>query len=322
MPKLNLIDSIVKNVNDKFEDESVQKLDNFSFNVNRISTQMPSLDSTLGGGIPLGAITEVIGSEGAGKTTLGLHIIAECIEREGIAVFFDVEYGLSPEYVNVIVPDSDKMIISQPDSGEGLVEVAFEIMNTKLEKGSDKPCVMIVDSVAAIRTKSEAQGVSGEAPMANLARFLSVALRQLNPTISRSGTAFICLNQMRASIGAYMNPEKSAGGKALKYYSSIRLSLSAGSKRMGDDGFGSQLVKTKTVKNKTHVPFQECSLELIYGQGFNKLKSVVDYLVEIGKITVKRNWIYIGDDKFNGMGSLAKAIEDSEELAETIRGLL
>ena len=265
---MNLIDSIVKNVHEKFGNDSLKKMYDFNFNVERISTQMPSLDTTIGGGIPLGGITEIIGNEGAGKTTLGLHILSECLNQGGVAVYIDVEHSLKSNYIEKIIENPKDLMICQPRNSEHVVAISEEVMLAKEKDASNKPCVIVIDSVAALATEDELRGDFNTNQMAHLARFLSLAIKRLNPKISLSKTAFVCLNQMRSSIGFFYS-EKSAGGKAIKFYAMIRLQMSASSKRMGEDGFGSQLVKTKTIKNKTHIPLQESTLELVFGEGFD-----------------------------------------------------
>ena len=264
---------------------------------NVISTGCLSLDVALGvGGIPRGRVVEIYGPEASGKTTLALHIVAEAQKAGGFAAFIDAEHAVDPDYSKKLGVNTEELLISQPDTGEQ----ALEICETLVRSGALD--VIVIDSVAALVPRAELEGDMGDSHMGLQARLMSQALRKLTGTVSRSNTTVIFINQIREKIGVmFGNPETTPGGRALKFYSSVRLEIRRITTiKDGTEMVGSR-VRVKVVKNKVAPPFKKSEFDIMYGQGISYVGDIVDLAVE-GNIVEKTGAWYSYDDMKIGQG--------------------
>jgi len=264
---------------------------------NVISTGCLSLDVALGvGGIPRGRVVEIYGPESSGKTTLALHIVAEAQKAGGFAAFIDAEHAVDPDYSKRLGVNTEELLISQPDTGEQ----ALEICETLVRSGALD--VIVIDSVAALVPRAELEGDMGDSHMGLQARLMSQALRKLTGTVSRSNTTVIFINQIREKIGVmFGNPETTPGGRALKFYSSVRLEIRRITTiKDGTEMVGSR-VRVKVVKNKVAPPFKKSEFDIMYGQGISYVGDIVDLAVE-GNIIEKTGAWYSYDDMKIGQG--------------------
>ena len=264
-----------------------------TYNVDSIPTGSMTLDMALGiGGVPRGRIVEIYGPESSGKTTVSLQIVAEAQKLGGEVAFIDVEHALDPVYAKALGVDIDNMLVSQPDSGEQ----ALEIMETLVRSGGID--VIVLDSVAAMVTKSEIDGDMGDSHVGLLARLMSQAMRKLTASISKSNCVAIFINQVRDKIGVtYGNPETTTGGRALKFYSSVRIEVRRGEAiKSGAEIIGNR-TKCKVVKNKVAPPFKECEFDVMYGQGISRVGEVLDLAVELNIIQKGGAWFSYNDMK-------------------------
>jgi len=264
---------------------------------NVISTGCLSLDVALGvGGIPKGRVVEIYGPESSGKTTLALHIVAEAQKAGGFAAFIDAEHAVDPEYSKRLGVNTEELLISQPDTGEQ----ALEICETLVRSGALD--VIVIDSVAALVPRAELEGDMGDSHMGLQARLMSQALRKLTGTVSRSNTTVIFINQIREKIGVmFGNPETTPGGRALKFYSSVRLEIRRITTiKDGTEMVGSR-VRVKVVKNKVAPPFKKSEFDIMYGQGISLVGDIIDLAVE-GNIVEKTGAWYSYDDMKIGQG--------------------
>ena len=292
--------------------------------IDTISTSAISLDQALGGGIPRGRVTEIYGPESSGKTTLALHIIAECQKAGGHAAFIDAEHALDAEYAKRIGVNIDELLISQPDNGEQ----ALEIVETLTRSGGID--VIVIDSVAALTPKAEIEGMMGDSFMGLQARLMSQALRKLTSIISKTGTSVIFLNQLRMKIGVmFGNPETTTGGNALKFYSSIRLDIRRIDKidtGTGDDReISGNRVRVKVVKNKIAAPFKEAEFDIMFNEGISKTGDILDTAVKKSIVT-KSGAFYtykvtkIGQGRENAKTFLKQNSKISIEIEKAIKG--
>jgi recombination protein RecA len=315
--KSRAIEAAVSQIEKQYGKGSVMKLGQrgAALKIAAIPTGSISFDYALGiGGFPRGRVVEVYGPEATGKTTLALHVIAEAQRRGGQAAFIDAEHALAPAYAAKIGVDIDNLLISQPDYGEQGLEIAEVLVR------SGAVDVVVVDSVAALVPKAELEGEMGDAHMGLQARLMSQALRKLTAIVARSKTCFIFINQIREKIGFFLgNPETTTGGRALKFYASLRIDV----RRMTAIKDGEQVVgnrvKVKIVKNKMAPPFRDCEFDIIYGEGISREGDLVDTGVNIGLIEKSGTWYsYKGERVGQGRDNFKKLLKEKPELADEI----
>ena len=289
--------------------------------VSTIPTGSIALDLALGvGGIPRGRVTEIFGPDASGKTTLAQHIVAECQHMGGVAAYIDVEHALDPKYMGACGVNLDDLLISQPDTGEQALEICEALVR------SGAVDVVVVDSVAALVPRAELEGDMGDSLPGMQARLMSQALRKLSGAISKSGTAVVFINQLREKIGVmFGNPETTSGGRALKFYASVRLDIRRiEAIKKGTEVIGSR-VRVKVVKNKVAPPFRQAEFDIIYNEGISKEGNLLDVGLELGAITKSGSFYYYGDERL-GQGRegardyLRQHTDVAQRLEEQIRG--
>ncbi|MBI5167180.1 MAG: recombinase RecA [candidate division NC10 bacterium] len=282
-----------------------------------IPTGSLELDYALGvGGVPRGRVTEIFGPEASGKTTLALHIIAEAQKRGGSAAFVDAEHALDANYSKALGVDIDELLISQPDTGEQALEI------TELLVRSGAVDVVAIDSVAALVPRAEIEGEMGDAHMGLQARLMSQALRKLTAAISKSKTCVIFINQIREKIGVmFGNPETTTGGRALKFYASVRLDIrKIAAIKEGEEVIGNR-VKVKVVKNKLAPPFKEAEFDIVFGEGISRLGSLLDLGVSQKILEKSGAWYsYAGERLGQGRDNAKKFLQENQALATEIEG--
>ena len=290
-----------------------------NMNIEVISTGILPLDMALGvGGIPRGRIIEVYGPESSGKTTVTLHMIAEAQKAGGIAAFIDAEHALDPEYARKLGVNIEDLLISQPDTGEQ----ALEIVDALVRSGAID--IIVVDSVAALVPKSEIDEDMGSSHVGLQARLMSQAMRKLTGIISKTRTVAVFINQLREKIGVtYGNPETTTGGRALKFYASVRLDIrKVTSLKDGDQIVGNQ-VRVKVVKNKVAPPFRKAEFEITFGEGISKIGEILDLGVEFNIIQKSGSWFsYNGSKLAQGRDASKALLKDNPELCEELEGLI
>ena len=300
----------------KFGKGAVMRLgENAAMNVECIKTGSLMLDIALGiGGIPKGRIVEIYGPESSGKTTVALHCVAEAQKAGGTAAFIDVEHALDPVYAAHLGVDIDSLLVSQPDSGEQALEIAEALVR------SGAVDIIVVDSVAALVTRAEIDGEMGDSHVGQLARLMSQALRKLAGALSKSNCAAIFINQLREKIGVmYGNPETTPGGRALKFYASVRIDVRKGEPiKDGNDLIGTH-TRAKIVKNKVAPPFKTAEFDIMYGTGISHTGEIVDAGVELGVLKKSGAWFYYGETRLGqGRDNVKKLFEDNPEFAAEI----
>jgi recombination protein RecA len=283
--------------------------------VSVISTGSISLDAALGvGGFPRGRINEIFGPESSGKTTIALQVVAEAQKAGGIAAFIDVEHALDPAYARKLGVDVDNLLVSQPDYGEQALEITSHLI------ASGQIDVLIVDSVAALVPKSELDGEMGDSHMGLQARLMSQALRKLTGSVSKSNTCLIFINQIREKIGVmFGNPETTTGGRALKFYSSVRLDIRRIAAIKDGDAVVGNRTKVMVVKNKVASPFREAEFDIIYGEGVSKEGDLLDLGVAQSLIEKSGSWFsYKGDRIGQGRENARQFLKDNPDIRRTI----
>lgn len=303
--KLKAIESAIAKIEKDFGKGSIMKLGEATakLQVEVIPTGSLGLDIALGiGGIPRGRITEIFGHEASGKTTLALHIIAEAQKRGGIAAFIDAEHALDPIYARNLGVNIDELWISQPDNGEQALGIA-DVLSS-----SGAVDVVVIDSVAALVPKAEIDGEIGDQFIGLQARLMSQALRRLTGTLSKSKTACVFINQLRERMqSGYGPPEITPGGRALKFYASIRLDIRKSDSTKNVEDFPGNRVRVKVVKNKLAPPFKQAEFDIIYGKGISRLGEIIDLGVELGIVTKAGSWYSYNTEKL-GQGK-QRAVE-------------
>ena len=288
-----------------------------------IPTGSIALDTALGiGGVPRGRIVEVYGPESSGKTTLALHIVANAQRNGGVAAFIDAEHALDPVYARKLGVDTDALIVSQPDNGEQALEIADMLIR------SGALDVIVVDSVAALVPKAEIDGDMGDSHVGLQARLMSQALRKMTGALSQAGTTAIFINQLREKIGVFFgNPETTTGGKALKFYASVRMDIRRVSTiKEGEEAIGNR-TKVKIVKNKMAPPFKTAEFDVLYGEGISTEGSVIDMGLQANVIKKSGSWFtYEGEQLGQGRENVRKFLKDNpaitEEISEKIKTAL
>ncbi len=311
--KLKQLNLAVEALEKQFGKGAIMRLgdDSAVMKVLSISTGSMALDFALGvGGLPRGRVTEIYGPESSGKTTLALHVIAEAQKEGGIAAIVDAEHAFDPSYARKLGVDINALLISQPESGEQ----ALSIVETLVRSGAID--VVVVDSVAALVPQAELEGEMGDSVMGLQARLMSQALRKLTGAISKSSCVCIFINQLRDKIGVmYGSPETTTGGKALKFYSSVRLDIRKIAQfKDGEESTGNR-TRVKVVKNKVAPPFKSAEFDILYGEGISAIGELIDLGVEFGVVKKAGSWFSYGQDKLGqGRETVKKALREDPAL--------
>jgi len=310
------VESALLNIEKKFGKGSIMRLgDREPADVLSISTTSISLDAAIGiGGVPRGRVIEIYGPEASGKTTLALHIVAEAQKVGGVAAYIDAEHAMDAEYAGKLGVNIDELLISQPDSGEQALEITEALVRSN---GVD---VIVIDSVAALVPRAELDGEMGDSLPGLQARLMSQALRKLTAVVSSSNTSLIFINQIREKIGVmFGSPETTTGGRALKFYSSLRLDIRRiGAIKDGDRAVGNR-TKVKVVKNKLAPPFRECEFDIMYGEGISREGDVIDLGVANKVVEKSGAWFsYSGERLGQGRENSKQTLKDNPELLRRI----
>lgn len=311
--KIKALNSTIALIEKQYGKGSIMKLGDA--NVNRdievIPTGCLSLDLALGiGGVPRGRIIEVFGPESSGKTTVALHIIAEVQKMGGVAAFIDAEHALDAQYAHALGVDTNELYLSQPDTGEQALDICESLVR------SSAVDVIVIDSVAALTPRAEIEGDMGDTYVGLLARLMSQALRKLTAITNKSKTCVIFINQLREKVGVmFGNPETTPGGKALKYFSSVRLDIRKADALKSDGGIVGNRTKCKVVKNKVAPPFKVAEFDIIYGEGISQEGCLIDLAVEYGIFTKSGSWFNYNDEKLaQGREKMRDYLKSNPEL--------
>ena len=317
--KKSALETVLKQIERDYGRGAIMRLgEDIPINVEAISTGSLNLDLALGiGGIPRGRIVEIYGPEASGKTTLALHCVTSAQKGDGTAAYIDVEHALEPAYARAVGVDIDNLLISQPDTAEQALQIAESLVR------SGALDLIVIDSVAALLPRSELEGEMGDSSVGVLARLMSQALRKLAGVVSKTNTIVIFINQLREKIGVmYGNPETTPGGRALKYYCSVRLdvrrveSIRAGGER-STEMVGNR-TRVKVVKNKVAPPFKEACFDIYYGMGINRVGEIVDLAVNYGIIDKAGAWFTIEDYRVQGRAAAVDHLKCDMALCERI----
>ncbi|MBO5312605.1 MAG: recombinase RecA [Clostridia bacterium] len=297
-------------------EESIRRLgDKVDLQISAVSTGSLNLDLALGvGGLPRGRIIEIFGPESSGKTTVALHAVAEAQKLGGTAAFIDAEHALDPIYARAIGVNINELLVSQPDSGEQALEITEKLVN------SSAVDIIVIDSVAALVPRQEIEGSMGDSHMGLQARLMSQALRKLSGAISKTNCIVIFINQLREKLNVmYGNPETTTGGRALKFYASVRIDVrKADVLKNGSEAYGNH-VKCKVVKNKVAPPFKSAEFDIIYGKGISKSSEIMDVAIELGIIEKSGSWFsYDGKKVAQGKDNTRKYFEENPELLKEL----
>ncbi|MGO1638337.1 recombinase RecA [Ancrocorticia populi] len=310
------LDAALGQIDRQFGKGSVMRLGDQPVNrVEVIPTGSVALDIALGiGGLPRGRVVEIYGPESSGKTTVALHSVANAQKNGGIAGFIDAEHALDPEYARKLGVDTDSLIVSQPDTGEQALEIADMLIR------SGALDIIVIDSVAALVPKAEIEGEMGDSHVGLQARLMSQALRKITGALSASGTTAIFINQLREKIGVFFgNPETTTGGKALKFYSSVRLDVRRiETLKEGNEPVGNR-TRVKVVKNKMAPPFKQAEFDMMYGQGISREGGIIDMGVQLNIVRKSGAWYtYEGDQLGQGKEKVRQFLKDNPEMADEI----
>ena len=314
--KKKALSTAIAQIEKEYGKGSIMRLgENTHIVVEAIPTGSLSLDIALGiGGVPKGRIIEIYGPESSGKTTLALHIVAEAQKRGGEVAYIDAEHALDPTYARALGVDIDSMLISQPDTGEQGLEICEALVR------SGAIDVVVVDSVAALTPRAEIEGDMGDAHVGLLARLMSQALRKLAGSISKTNCIVIFINQLREKVGVvYGNPEVTTGGRALKFYASVRMEV----RRIEAIKNGTEIIgnrtRAKIVKNKVAPPFREAEFEIMYGEGISKMGELVDLAVKLDIVQKSGSWFSMGDIRLGqGKDAVKKYFAENPEIAAQV----
>lgn len=314
--KKRALELAIASIEKQFGKGSIMKMNDVAVqNIDVIPTGCLTLDAALGiGGMPRGRIIEIYGPESSGKTTVALHVVAEAQKLGGTAAFIDAEHALDPVYASNIGVNMDELYISQPDTGEQ----ALDICESLVKSGAID--IIIVDSVAALTPKAEIDGEMGDSFIGLQARLMSQALRKLTAVVNKTKTCVIFINQLREKVGVmFGSPETTTGGKALKFYSSIRLDVRKIDTLKEGDQFTGNRTRVKVVKNKLASPFKTAEFDLMYGKGISKIGCLLDVAIENGIIEKSGSWFSYGDQKIGqGKENVKAYLEQNEELKAEI----
>ncbi|ADG82139.1 recombinase RecA [Thermincola potens] len=315
--KLKALDMALSQIEKQFGKGSIMKLGEASakMNIEVIPTGALALDVALGvGGVPRGRVVEIYGPESSGKTTVALHIIAEAQKLGGTAAFIDAEHALDPYYARKLGVDIDNLLVSQPDTGEQALEIAEALVR------SGAIDVIVVDSVAALVPRAEIEGEMGDAHVGLQARLMSQALRKLTGAISKSRTTAIFINQIREKVGVmFGNPETTPGGRALKFYASVRMEVrKIESLKQGADVIGSR-TRVKVVKNKVAPPFKQADFDITYGEGISREGSIIDMATDLNILNKSGAWYSYKDERLGqGRENVKEYLKEHPEIANEI----
>ncbi len=315
--KLKALNSTIAMIEKQYGKGAIMKLGDANVNtdIEIIPTGCLSLDLALGvGGVPRGRILEIYGPESSGKTTVALHIIAECQKMGGVAAFIDAEHALDAQYAHALGVNTNELYLSQPDTGEQALDICESLVR------SSAVDVIVIDSVAALTPKSEIEGDMGDTHVGLLARLMSQALRKLTAITNRSKTCVIFINQLREKVGVmFGNPETTPGGKALKYFATIRLDIRKADSLKGDGGIIGNRAKCKVVKNKVAPPFKVAEFDIIYGEGVSQEGCLIDLGVEYEILTKSGAWFSYNDEKIaQGREKMRELLKQRPELKAEI----
>ncbi|HEV2615736.1 MAG TPA: recombinase RecA [Candidatus Acidoferrales bacterium] len=319
--RVKMLDSAIAQIEKQYGKGSIMRLGtkDVLVPVNVIPTGAISIDAALGvGGLPRGRVIEIYGPESGGKTTLALHVIAEAQKIGGTAAFIDAEHALDPSYARKLGVDVDNLLVSQPDNGEQALEIAQALISSG---GVD---IVVIDSVAALVPKAELEGDMGDPQMGLQARLMSQALRKLTGIVSKSKTCLVFINQIREKIGVmFGNPETTTGGRALKFYSSIRLDIRRiQAIKEGDRVIGSR-TRAKVVKNKVAAPFREAEFDILYGEGVSREGDLLDLGVSRGVLEKNGTWISFGGERLGqGRESARLFLRENADIRNKIEATL
>ena len=316
MDKKTALETAISRIEREYGKGTIMKLgENTKMNVSAVSTGSISLDLALGiGGVPRGRIIEIYGPESSGKTTVALHVVAEVQKLQGEAAFIDAEHALDPVYAKQLGVDINNLLVSQPDSGEQALEIAEALVH------SGAIDVIVIDSVAALTPQQEIDGDMGASHVGLQARLMSQAMRKLSAAISKSNCIVIFINQLREKVGiAYGNPEVTPGGRALKFYASVRIEIRKGETlKSGNEIYGNH-VRCKVVKNKVAPPFKNAEFDILYGKGISKVSELIDMGTVLGVVEKSGSWFsYDGQRIGQGREKAIAFLEENEEIASAI----
>ena len=318
--KKAVVETVIQRIEKEHGKGSIMKLgENAAMNVSAVSTGSLALDFALGvGGIPRGRITEIYGPESSGKTTIALHVIAEVQKQGGEAAFIDAEHALDPVYAKKLGVDINNLYVSQPDCGEQALEIAEALVN------SGAIDIIVIDSVAALVPRQEIEGDMGASHVGVQARLMSQAMRKLSGAIAKSNCIVIFTNQLREKVGVmYGNPEVTTGGKALKFYASVRIDVRrVESLKSGSEVYGSH-TRCKVVKNKVAPPFKTAEFDILYGSGISKASEIIDMAIKLEIVEKSGAWFYYEGERLGqGKDNVRKLIESDKELMDKLETLV